>query len=317
MRKSIDLRHYFSEYSFAVCIIFAAVYQLLDFVLNYFISNELDQGFINFYQSSGGKEDLLRLFIVLILFVLFAKFSKDIILDLRIASQAESRHLDEIKHFAYSVMHDVKNPAIGVNSMAILLRKKYDDIIDDQGKHYFEIMEQSSKDIVALMEQVNVFIKSREHALKFENVNLQSEIDIIHENINPILQVRRIRWFQQPDTFPSIRADRLSIHRIFRNLIDNAIKYGGDNLSQIILEYQANDEFHTFYVSDNGCGIDESDQEQIFQVFKRTKASGRLDGLGLGLAIVKELVERHNGSILINSIPDKGTTFMFTISKSL
>lgn len=317
MKSTIDLRHWFSEHTFRVCIIFAAIYQLIDMLLNYFISRELDQGISNFYQSAGGKEDLLRLFVVLSLFALFARFSRDVILDLRRAQQDEARHLNEVKHFAYSVMHDVKNPAIGAHSMAMLFRKKYGEIIDDQGEHYLDIMEQSSKDIVAMMEQVDIFIKSREYALNFERVDVQNGIDLIHEAIRSLLDARSIKWFQQPEKFPHIYADKLAIHRIFRNLIDNAIKYGGEGLDEIIIEYQSNETFHIFYVSDNGCGIDEYDQEHIFEVFKRTKASGGVEGLGLGLAIVKELVAKHNGSIFINSMPEKGTAFMFTVSKSL
>jgi len=317
MSKGLRLRHWFSEHIVTVGLTFALGYELVDIFLNYFVSGELRNGFSSFYQSAGGKEDLFRFFIVLALFCCFAVFSRNIILENKKSREDLTCHLNEVKSFAHSVMHDVKNPAIGVHTMAMLLKKKYDDVIDDQGKHYFGLLEQTSKDIVALMEHVNMYIRSREYPLTFEIVDVQNEIDLIRESIGPTLDARNITLVQQPEIFPRMKGDRLSMHRIFRNLIDNALKYGGDGLNRIILEYQETDRFHAFCVHDDGCGIDEPEQEGIFEVFKRARTSGRVEGLGLGLATVKELVERHNGSIQINSVLKKGTTFMFTISKNL
>lgn len=69
-----------------------------------------------------------------------------------------------------------------VHNMAMLLTKKYGEVVDDQGKYYFQLMQQLSKDIVGLMELVNTFIQARECPLNLEDVNLQTEIDIIREN---------------------------------------------------------------------------------------------------------------------------------------
>lgn len=79
----------------------------------------------DFYQSLGGKQDLLRLFVVLSLFAIFARFGRDIILGLQRARQDESRRLNEVKHLACSVVHDVKNSPVGVHSMPMLFEKKY------------------------------------------------------------------------------------------------------------------------------------------------------------------------------------------------
>lgn len=317
MKREINLRYWFSEHLLAASFIFALIYQLVDIFLNYFISGSLRQGVSNFYQSTEGKEDLLRFVLLFLLFTCFGLFSRKIILERKKALEEQSLRLTEIKNFAHSVIHDVKNPAIGIHSMAMLLEKKYGEVIDDDGKRYLQIMEQTSKDIVALMQNVNTYIQAREYPLTFEAVNVQIEIEIILESISPTLAVRNIKWLQHPETFPKIRADRLSIHRIFRNLIDNAIKYGGDDLNRLIVEHQENDQFHIFSICDNGSGIDESEQENVFKFLGRGKTSGKIEGLGLGLAIVKELVEKHNGSVQMNSILGKGTTLMFTISKNL
>jgi signal transduction histidine kinase len=211
MKIKINFRTWFSDHLVAVSFIFALTYQLLDIVLNYFVSGELKQGISNFYHSPDGAEDLTRFLVILLLFIYFGAESRSIIRENIKAAEDQSRRLNEIKSFANTVVHDVKNPAIGIHTMAVLLKKKYGEMIDDQGKHYFEIMEQTSKDIVALMESVNVFIRAREYPLTFETVNLQHEIAIIKESVNTTLEVRRIEWSQRPETFPRIRGDRLSI----------------------------------------------------------------------------------------------------------
>lgn len=204
-----------------------------------------------------------------------------------------------------------------VHNMAMLLTKKYGEVVDDQGKYYFQLMQQLSKDIVGLMELVNTFIQARECPLNLEDVNLQTEIDIIRENVSVSMEIRGIQFHQEPGIFPFIRGDRLAMHRIFRNLIDNALKYGGDGLKRILVEYDENEHFHSFSISDDGQGIDEYEQDNVFKLFNRAKTSKNVEGSGLGLAIVKELVEKHNGSIQMSSATGKGTAFAFTISKNL
>ena len=114
MKRAIDFRYWFSEHILAAALIFALFYQLVDIFLNYFVSGELRQGFSNFYQSTGGKEDLLRFVLMSLLFSCFGVFSRNIILENRKAREDLASRLNEVKHFAHAVIHDVKNPAIGI-----------------------------------------------------------------------------------------------------------------------------------------------------------------------------------------------------------
>lgn len=305
------------EHLILVCLLFAIVYQIIDITLNYYITMELHDGFINYYRSPYGKQDLICFFVILFMFFMFGTLYRNIVREnIRIANENE-RLLNQNKQFAYSVIHDVKNPAIGIHTMAMLLKKRFTESLDDESTRYFELLEHVSKDIITLMEMIHIFIQSGEHPLHFENVDIQSELTTIQKSMESLLEMRSVKWFQQPEYFPEIRGDRLSINRIFRNLIDNALNHGGDDLSVLKIDYQETGEFHEFSILDNGCGIDEFTQETVFETFKRGKTSRNIDGLGLGLATVKKLVEKHNGSIWMNSALGKGTTFTFTISKNL
>ena len=109
----------------------------------------------------------------------------------------------------------------------------------------------------------------------------------------------------------------MSIIRVVRNLVDNAIKYGGDDLREIKIGYKESDETHIISVTDDGVGLKVEDSEEIFELFKRKKTSKGIQGTGLGLAIVKEIVERHGGKVWIEPGTKKGTTFSISISKHL
>jgi len=130
------------------------------------------------------------------------------------------------------------------------------------------------------------------------------------------LDVRQIRWMQS-DNMPEVMADRLSILRIIRNLVENALKHGGDDLSEVRIEYEGSAEFHILSVSNDGVPIKLEDPEKVFGPFQRDDMSKGVEGTGLGLAIVKELAEEHGGMVRVESDSEKGTTFYIYISKSL
>jgi len=153
-------------------------------------------------------------------------------------------------------------------------------------------------------------------ALQFETMDPLEVLHMVREEFGALLGVRQIAWIE-PDWVPPIRADRQCMVRVFRNLVDNALKYGGNKLTRIEIGYQESDEFHTFLVKDNGVGIQREDTERIFEQFQRNETSRGVEGTGLGLAIVKTIVEKHRGRIFLESQPGIQTTFYVSIAKDL
>ena len=120
-----------------------------------------------------------------------------------------------------------------------------------------------------------------------------------------------------PDDIPVIKADRPSLVRAMRNLIDNALKYGGNDLSAIEIGYEGDGNSHVFEVSDNGVGLGVEEVEKIFDPFERKSRSNEIEGSGLGLAIVREIAEHHGGKAWATPKREKGTAFFLSISKDL
>ena len=140
--------------------------------------------------------------------------------------------------------------------------------------------------------------------------------DLLGGALIKVLEQHHIKW-SEPEILPEITGDKLALLRVFRNLTENALKYGGEKLSQINVGYEEDEAFHVFSFSDNGVGVKEWDREMIFEIFQRNETSRRISGSGLGLAIVKEVAARHKGETWMADNGGKGASFFVSISKDL
>ncbi len=115
------------------------------------------------------------------------------------------------------------------------------------------------------------------------------------------------------DPLPTLRVDAGQIAQVFQNLIGNALKFRGERPPEIHVSAQRKAGQWVLAVRDNGIGIEPQYFERIFLVFQRLHTRQRYPGTGIGLAICKKIVERHDGTIWVESKPDQGSTFCFTI----
>ncbi|MFH1625949.1 MAG: GAF domain-containing sensor histidine kinase [Pseudomonadota bacterium] len=223
---------------------------------------------------------------------------------------------DTIKFFAYSASHDLKSPAIGVHGLTRLLHKEYADCLDKKGKQYCEQILESAAYIEALVGQINVYVQARETPLNIETIRVGEIIAVVRNQFSDVLEKRHIKW-SEPETNPEIMADRLSITRVFQNLVDNALKYGGRGLTEIGIGYSEDSEHHIFSVSNDGPGIEQEHSQKIFEPFQRKTVGEGPQGAGMGLAIVREIAQRHGGKVWMESEPEKTTTFYVATLKKL
>jgi K+-sensing histidine kinase KdpD len=139
---------------------------------------------------------------------------------------------------------------------------------------------------------------------------------IIYAEFENRFKVRAIQW-GVPDGDPLIRADKISMVRVLRNLVDNALKYGGKKLSTVSVNYEDVRDFHVISVIDDGGGLMDQSSEKIFGLFFREKPIESIEGSGMGLAIVKEIAGQHKGNVWTESGQDRGVTISISISKAL
>lgn len=238
------------------------------------------------------------------------------ITEIKQTQESLRNRIDTIKLFSYSVFHDLKNPAISIHNLSKRLLRDLKEKPGETVEKYCGQIHKSSAQLVDLVEQLNVFISERETPRTIESVSASELIEIIKDEFASRLDAAKIKLIV-PEYLPNIQADRISILRIIRNLIDNALKYGGKELSEIEIGYEEHDQHHVFSIRDNGVGLSEQESAGLFEPFKRYKSAQGVSGSGLGLAIVREIAQQHCGNAWVDLSGSKGITFYFSIAKSL
>ena len=114
---------------------------------------------------------------------------------------------------------------------------------------------------------------------------------------------------------PTLTIDASQIQSLIQNLIINAVRYNESPKPVIEIGCLEHDNFYRFFVKDNGIGISPQFHQRIFMVFQRLHTDREYPGTGLGLALCKKIVERHGGTIWVESRPKSGSTFHFTLPK--
>jgi K+-sensing histidine kinase KdpD len=221
-----------------------------------------------------------------------------------------------VKFFAYSVSHDLKSPSVGLYALTKRLQEKHAQQMNEKGQEVCDQIMKTAGQMVDLVEKINAFIQTREAKLQLEKFCMKEVIETIRNENAPVLKRRKISW-RNPQFFPVIVADKSDFYRVFRNLVENALKYGGKDMRELRLDYRDEGDFHTFSMSDDGVGLRERDKESVFDLFRRHETSRGQSGSGLGLAIVKEIAEKHKGRAWVERGSDRGVTFSFSIYKNL
>ena len=223
---------------------------------------------------------------------------------------------EKLKIFAYSVAHDLKSPSIGIYGLARLLRKNFAEILGEKGAGFCDQITKASEHVASLVDAINQFIATKETPLIIEAIDMEEVFCMLRDEFAARLRERRIALIE-PKGVPHVRADKISILRVLRNLIDNALKYGGNGLTTIEIGYEESENLHRFTIRDDGVGIQAKDSGEMFKPFQRQGAPDGIEGTGLGLAIVKEIVELHQGEVRVERGTKGGTVFNLSIPKDI
>lgn len=238
------------------------------------------------------------------------------IIERRKAEQSLQESADKLKFFAYSVIHDLKSPSIGIYGLTRRLHDCYGEVLDTRGKLYCDQILKGTEHVADLIDKINTYIATKETPLVIESIDTKQVFASLKEEFAERLERNRINWVE-PEAGFEIRADRMCIVRVLRNFIDNSLKYGGDRLKEVRLDCSESKKFFILSVSDDGGTLESEDLDRIFELFQRTASSRGVAGSGLGLAIAKEIAERHQGLVWVEQEAESGKTFSISISKLL
>ncbi len=232
--------------------------------------------------------------------------------DLAVKAAALESANEELSQYAYVVSHDLKAPLRAIHNYSDFLREDLEGSLGPEQTTY--------------LDGLNRAIRQGE-----ELVSDLLEFSRVGKRRGPVDAVDMVVFFREllgtfdlpsdvevvvADDLPTIEADQTLLRQIFRNLIVNAAKFNNSTNKRVKLGWAAAPgDRCEFFVRDNGIGIDSQYYEQIFRVFQRLHTRQEYDGTGLGLAIVKKASSKLYGSVRIESMLGKGSTFFITLPK--
>ena len=237
------------------------------------------------------------------------------------------RSNDDLQQFAYVVSHDLKAPLRTVASFSQLLKRSYGGgVIDDQADKWLGFVENGALHMDALIDDLLILSRIATRG----GPSVETDTQKVFNKTQSLLQtvIAESGATVTSDPLPTVRVDGMQLLQLLQNLIENSIRFRGDDVPQIHVaacqasaaKVAAPDDAHwpadtwLFSVCDNGIGIDPEAHRRVFEIFQRLHRQEDIPGNGIGLAVCRKIVERHGGRIWVESEPGRGSTFWFYFS---
>jgi signal transduction histidine kinase len=230
-----------------------------------------------------------------------------------LVKQAEElwRSNKELEQFAYVSSHDLQEPLRKITTYSQLLEEKYKESIDPEAKRFIENIGTSVARMRNLITALLTYSRLDRGEQKLEKVDLGQILkDVMNDLESPIIEKDAAIV---SDPLPTVNWNAFQAQQLFQNLISNALKFSRPEAPAIYVSCVPRESDWLIGVRDNGIGIDQKYNDQIFKVFQRLHPRHIYPGTGIGLAICKKIIEQRGGKIWVESVPGKGSIFYFTL----
>lgn len=217
----------------------------------------------------------------------------------------------ELEQFAYVASHDLQEPLRMVANYTELLAQRYAGQIDERADKYIRYASDGARRMQQLVADLLAYSRVGSQGKPLVPVEADQVLEAVTHSLQRLL--RESGGTVEVGPLPRVQADEGQLHQLLQNLISNAIKFRAEAPPRVRVSARPQGHRWLFQVSDNGIGIDMQYAQRVFQMFQRLHELGRYEGSGIGLAIAKRIVERHGGSIWIDSAPGQGSTVSFTL----
>jgi PAS domain S-box-containing protein len=227
-----------------------------------------------------------------------------------------NRSNDELAQFAYIASHDLQEPLRMVASYTQLLGKRYQGKLDSDADEFIAFAVDGANRMQRLIQDLLAYSRVGTKDNELVNVSTEGALEQAIANLRGAIEDTAAQVTHDP--LPVVLADEGQLIQLFQNLVGNAIKYQGPGIPQVhVSSTRTNgDAKWNFSVKDNGLGIEAKYFDKIFGMFQRLHKREEFAGTGIGLAICKKIVERHGGTISVESRAGHGSTFRFALDAS-
>lgn len=219
--------------------------------------------------------------------------------------------------FINNMTHELKTPLSTISLATQGLTNNNMRVDDDRIEELAEIIKRQNKHLTQIIDQILDISMWEKQRIKLDLKQIEI-VQFIKDKIEGFKMVHKDVDFKIfiPRTSYLMHVDAFQLSIAINNLLDNAVKYKKDSL-KLIVDLMINKDEIILKISDNGIGISQADQKNIFGKFYRvdTTSIHNIKGLGLGLFYVKSIIEAHGGEIWLESDLGKGTTFFIKFNK--
>ncbi|MBU8848832.1 MAG: response regulator [Desulfobacterales bacterium] len=230
--------------------------------------------------------------------------------------EVQKQQVDEANRlkseFLSNMSHELRTPLNSVMALSRVLIMQAKEKLSKEETHYLEIIERNGKQLLDLINDILDLskIEAGRMDVSIKLFSPKITIESLAENLEPLADDQGIKIINNiPDNLPMIESDESRIHKIFQNIIGNAIKF--TKKGTVTVSASSNEQTILIDVTDTGIGISKKDMPHIFDEFRQADgSSARLfEGTGLGLAIAFKAARMLGGDITVKSTLNKGTTF--------
>jgi PAS domain S-box-containing protein len=228
-------------------------------------------------------------------------------------SRELARSNEELQQFAYIASHDLQEPLRAISGFTELLERRYRGELDEKADRYINFIIDGTNQMQQVILDLLAYSRVQTKAHEFGLIDAHQAAEQALRNLQVSIRDRGA-IVSVDGRLPEIYADGIQITQVFQNLVGNALKFQRPGTTpEIRISAVLEGNAWRFSVADNGIGIDARHLDRIFMLFQRLHAKGEYEGTGIGLAICKRIVERHGGTIAVESTPGAGSTFTFSI----
>ncbi|HLO77455.1 MAG TPA: PAS domain S-box protein [Magnetospirillum sp.] len=223
----------------------------------------------------------------------------------------------ELEQFAYVASHDLREPLRMVSSYISLLERRYAQMFDQDGKDFLGFIRDGAQRMDRMVLDLLAFSRIDRRGAPIVPMSAADAMAAALDNLKIAIDESGAQVQVDLPALPAVMGDIHQIISLFQNVIGNALKYHQPGKQpHIRVDCRNEAPLWHFTVADDGIGIAPEFHDRIFQLFQRLHTREAYEGTGIGLAMCKKIVERHQGAIWVDSAPDQGTTFHFTLREA-
>ena len=269
----------------------------------------------------------LKLTIVIWIELLFALFSlimvyyeinfvfRRISQDLTVQNVELTESNEMLEQYAYLAAHDLRSSVQNIINFSKELKETTEGKLDSDEQDYLQYVTDSAERMQDTTASLLKFYTISQEKLVIEQCNPVTILDNVINDLQSEIQQKqaKINIGYMP---PALDGDKHLLRLVFSNLMSNAIKFVAPNKQPVVnITHKENPSHHVFMIQDNGIGIKSEDHQKIFRIFKRLHNQETYYGTGIGLSICQKIIAKHHGKLSVESKPNAGSTFTFTLAK--